>query len=429
MATSERMSGADGAWLQMGRRRNPMVVNVLVTTDGRVDPAELDDVLRARVVDAFPRFRQRAFPSPLALRSLEPGRWRYDDGFRLEEHLTRARLDPPGDDAALHRYVGDVAATHLDPRRALWQAHLIDGYAGGSALLLRTHHAMADGMALAHVVRSCTDGPSDRTPAPSRSRPRPNASTIVATTRADLASMRRLRGGLSAPTAVLGGVLDGAKTVAAAPVGLSAIKDAGRPVGATVNDVVLAGLAGALRRELERRGVALSDIEVAVPVDLRRGAVDDARLGNEFGLMAVRLPVSSDDADERLRRTKAEMDIVKASRDGELVLGALHVMGRTAPGLAKRWADAVSSRASAVVTNIPGPSGRRTLAGRPIDRITLWVPSSAQVGIGVSFFSYDGQVSVGVVADTAILGHASTLLGDLLDELRVLGVGSVPRPV
>ncbi len=148
------MGNADAAWLQMDRPQNLMVINGVLTFDEQVDWSRLRDVLRDRLVEPFPRFRQRVCEPRLGLGSPQ---WEDDSAFDLDLHLHRVALPAPGDRVALQAFVGDRMAVPLDRARPLWEFYFVDGYGPGCAVVTRMHHAIADGIALARVLFSLTD--------------------------------------------------------------------------------------------------------------------------------------------------------------------------------------------------------------------------------------------------------------------------------
>lgn len=418
MGTSERMTGADAAWLRMDRQGNPMVVNTLLELDGPVRWDHVEEAFTERVVRRFPQFRQRAVDPPAALRTFAPARWSDVDGFRPGGHVHRSTLG----DADLHEHLGPLVSGALPDDRPLWELHLVEGPDGGGAVLLRSHHAIADGTALVHLWEAATEpaGPGPRSTGARRdvgSAPDPLGLEALAA-RAD--TLARLSVG-PPPAPAVHGTLQGAKGLARSrAVPVTSVKEAGRRYGATVNDVLLAVVAGGLRRYLERHGRLSTEAEAVVPFNVRGPDEDVDRLGNRFGLVFVRLPVGAPDLRARIRRTKQEMDRVKATGEGSLVSGGLTVLGHAAGLVEHRWIDLLTRRASAVVTNIPGPRQARTLAGAPVRSMALWVPSSGSIGLGLSFFSYAGDVSIGVIADVGVVPDQGALLADLEEELDVV---------
>jgi diacylglycerol O-acyltransferase / wax synthase len=155
-----------------------------------------------------------------------------------------------------------------------------------------------------------------------------------------------------------------------------------------------------------------------MPVSVRSPDEPPDELGNRFGLVVVPLPVATGDPQARrlemARRTRA----IKATNEAEVVTRALSTMGRVPRQAQQVWADSFIGNAVAVVTNVPGPSGPVTLAGTPVTNMSLLVPSTGPIGLGVSLFSYAGQATVSVIADRATLPECAPFARALHDELR-----------
>jgi diacylglycerol O-acyltransferase len=215
--------------------------------------------------------------------------------------------------------------------------------------------------------------------------------------------------------------LSGSKVMTrSAPIPVTRLKEAGRPTESTLNDVVLAAVAVALR-SLDGPGEPCLDVDVVVPIDLRPAeSTADGTLGNWFGLAFVRLPVASNDRLERLEQVTKRMRQIKSSREGAVVLGSLDIMGREPAAAQRAWVDAFIGDAAAVVTNVKGPGSAVALAGTPVAGIALWVPSTGPLGIGVSVVSYAGQIVVGMVVDDGVVPDAAGLAGALDAELDLL---------
>jgi diacylglycerol O-acyltransferase / wax synthase len=147
----------DVAWLHMHRPTNLMVVNTMLWFDAPVDQASVLQVFGERVVSRFRRFRQRVADPGLTLAPWGGAGWVDDADFALAGHVSRTRLPTPGDQRALRQTASDLAGRPLRKDRPLWELHLLDGYGDGGALLLRTHHAIADGGALMQVLLALAD--------------------------------------------------------------------------------------------------------------------------------------------------------------------------------------------------------------------------------------------------------------------------------
>jgi len=433
----ERLASADAAWLHMDRPDNLMVVNSVAWTERPLDWAAVTDAVRRRLLPSFPRFSQRVLDPPLTMGLIGP-RWADVDGFDVRDHLHRHTLPAPGGDAELHAHVSHRASDPLDPSRPLWEADLIDGYRGGSAVLLRTHHAMADGTALVQAMLTMVDPPSGGG-AHDDQRPHRVPGGRLAAAADEVRSwsgslpgpddiarhggmLRRLVRSPADEPSPLRGPLSGEKQLTwSGSIALDPVRATGRAHGATVNDLALAAVTGALGRYLHGRGVDVRRVSAAVPINLRPGDRPfDARRGNQFGLAFVPLPVDEASPVERLRRVKAAMDEAKRSGEGRAVQRALAVMGHLPTGTEQRALDVFAGRASAVVTNIPGPREQVCLAGVPIAGFLAWVPCTGPIGVGLSICSYAGQLTLGVAVDTALVPDAGELLRALSDEVSAL---------
>jgi diacylglycerol O-acyltransferase / wax synthase len=442
---AEFLSSVDAAWLRMEDPTNLMMVTGILVFDEPMDPGRLRSTIERRLLP-FDRFRQKVVEAPLGVGA---PRWVEDDHFDLDSHLHRVALPPPADKAALEDMVGDLMSTPLDMSKPLWQMHLIDGYEGGSVLLTRLHHCIADGIALIQLLLSLTD----TTPRPGRAKPparRPRgggafpipldavASAIAnplelvgyAQTGLTLAdTLQRLVLMPPDPNTVLKGALGVGKRAAwSEMIPLDAIKGAGARHRATVNDVLISAVAGALREYLAERGEDVDSLEIraAVPVNLRpiEHGLD---LGNSFGLVFVPLPVSVAQPVKRLTELKARMDRIKASSEAIVSYGVLTALGNVPRALYTPAIEFFGSKASVVMTNVPGPREPLYLAGRRIDSCMFWVPMSGHLGLGISILSYAGGVMVGVAADTGLVPDPDRLVAAFDRELKLL-MDTASRP-
>src|SRR6476620_1880605 len=284
----------DTIWLNMDRANNLMVIESLMTCADPIDRERFLEVLRTRVLDRFPVFSQRPVSSrmPLAM-----PHWEDVPDFDPGAHVRQFTLPPPGDDSALQDHVNGFISTPLPRDRPLWEMHLIAGYAGGSALYSRLHHSMADGIALTRVLLSMT---VTRNPA-----------TAVAGT----AGVRK-------------------RAVWAPPIPLRDVIAAGHRTGTTVNDVLVAALAGAVSTYLRDHDGTAVDLPTMVPVNVR--PLDEPlprELGNRFALMLFSLPSGLDTPFARLAETKRRMDAIKHSPEAVITFGMIRGIGRTGKDL------------------------------------------------------------------------------------------------
>jgi WS/DGAT/MGAT family acyltransferase len=333
----------------------------------------------------------------------------------MDRHVTRTSLPA---ETSLERHVAARASTPLEPDRPLWHADLVE--AGPlSAVVVRTHHALADGGGLVHVLSEATDPvtpPAD--PPPQRNRPPAADESRIQREAKALVKLgdRMVRRGAGGTP--LTDPLVGEKSVAwCPPIPLDRLKAAGRAAGATVNDVYLAAVAGALRAHLGASNGGDVDLDALMPVSVRRPEEPLAELGNRFGLVVVPLPVGTDDPEERRKTIAARTKAIKATTEAEVVVRALATMGRVPRRAQQAWTDAFIGDAVAVVTNVAGPPGPVGVAGTPVTNISLLVPSTGPIGLGVSLFSYAGRATASVISDRATMVDCSAFTTALGDEL------------
>ncbi len=454
------MSNADAAWLHMDRPVNLMVINAVMWTEDPVRVERVKDICRRRLVEPFPRFRQRVVESRL------PGgvpHWEACDDFDIDAHVHHIALPAPGDRAALQELASDLITAPLDRSKPLWQFYVIDGYEGGSAILTRIHHCVADGIALARVLLSLTDDEPDAGIAPvddggggrrRRLRVDPllgparsmvgatraaasavvhegweiarhptEALSLAAAARSDVEAAAKVVLARSDADTVLKGELGVAKRVAwSRPRPLSDVKEVAHAAGATINDVLVAAVAGALRDYLRRRDSLVDEVHVMVPFNLR--PLDEplpAELGNDFGLVLLPLPVGIRGTRARLVEVKRSMDEIKDSPQGSVAYAILAMIGMTPVQVEKAMVDMFSAKASAVVTNVPGPREPVWFAGTPVRGVLVWAPTSGSVAMSVALFSYAGEVTVGFFVDAHLVPDPDRIARGFERELEHVG--------
>jgi WS/DGAT/MGAT family acyltransferase len=224
------------------------------------------------------------------------------------------------------------------------------------------------------------------------------------------------------PPTLLKGRLGVAKRAAwSRPIRLDEVKAVGKSVGGTVNDVLLTAVSGALRRYLIQRGDRVDGVEInaMVPVNLRPLSEAD-QLGNRFGLIYLALPVGTDDHVERLRLVKARMDEIKSSPQPFVTFQILNVLGLAPVEVAELAVNMFGTKATAVMTNVIGPKQPIYFAGERVRTWLGWVPQSGRMGLGVSIFSYDGQVVVGVATDKGLIPDPESIATAFEEEFEAL---------
>ncbi|MFT4885615.1 MAG: diacylglycerol O-acyltransferase, partial [Natronomonas sp.] len=194
-------------------------------------------------------------------------------------------------------------------------------------------------------------------------------------------------------------------------IDLATVKEVGGAYDATVNDVLLAALAGAFRRVLQERGdpVEGRELRVTVPINLRPMHRRDGSLGNYFGLAFVPLPVGEPDLGERIRIIHERMDEETAGLEAFLMYLTLTFGGHTPDFILDLLIEQFENQATGVVTNVPGPLDTVEFAGHEVSDIMFWVPQANDQGIGISIFSYDGSVRLGIAGDANLLSDPDEL--------------------
>jgi WS/DGAT/MGAT family acyltransferase len=199
------------------------------------------------------------------------------------------------------------------------------------------------------------------------------------------------------------------------------VKAIGRAHDATINDVMLAATAGAFRRYLESNDEPTDrDLRCTMPVNLKPLEQRSESLGNYFGLGFLELPVSIEDPHERIQSIQANTGALKQGTEAFLFLLLLQICGRGPPTLEKLVLKLFEDKASAVVTNVPGPTEAFSLAGKEVSDVMFWVPQSNGIGIGVSILSYDGDVRVGVTTDRRLVSEPFDLAEAFHAELDAM---------
>jgi WS/DGAT/MGAT family acyltransferase len=446
------MSNADAAWLHMDRSTNLMVVNALLWFEEPVDVEGVKEILRSRLVEPFPRFRQLVAEPRLGVGVPS---WRDDPSFDLDLHVHHVALPAPGDKRALEGFVSDLIARPLDRGKALWDWYLVEGFGGGTAMIVRIHHCIADGIALSRVLLSLTDTHPDAGIAPPRDGAgRGLLGSIAGPVKAGAQlAQAGVHGGieiLTHPTSELPalasrGTADAvtlakllltgadAKTVLSAKprvsrrvtwserIPLESIKAIGQATGTTVNDVLTAAVTGALRRYLLGRDSLVDEIRTTVPYNLR--APDEPlprELGNRFGLVYLTLPVGIADPADRLAEVHRRMDAIKHSPEGGLSFAILEAVGRTPHQIEQSLLDVFTQKTSAVLTNVQGPSEPVYLAGNKIAGVVPWVPAAGTIGMGIDLFSYNGGVTVSLQVDAGLVPDPETIIADYELEVETL---------
>jgi diacylglycerol O-acyltransferase len=442
MPQGEPISPADSAWLRMDAPDNPMVITGLFTFAEPLAPAELAAFVEARLLP-FERFRQRLAPQKHGRRP----RWELDPDFQLRAHVHHLALPRPGSDAELAEVVSDAMSAPLDMRTPLWHMHLLDGYAGGCALLFRVHHALADGLALVHLLEAM--GATGRPPAQARgtgsletvsqgfaralheiaAHPSAARDALERGAQEARAAGRLLALPRERVTSLKGALGTEKRAACTGPIDLAALRSVAHRDDAKVSDVFATLVAGGLRRYLCARGEATDGLELraVVPVNLRHDDGAQA-LGNQFGLMFLGLPVGIASPRQRLLEIVGRTRALKESGEAAVTYAILESMAFAPDALDDLVVDVFEAKATLVMTSVVGPTETAIFAGHPVRSMAFWAPQAGRLGLGVSILSYAGEVRIGVASDAKLVAEPREIASGIEAELSVLlAEGGAPR--
>jgi diacylglycerol O-acyltransferase len=465
----ERLSGIDAGFLYMETptlHMHTLKVAVLAPTPGADhSPAGLRRAMAERM-HLLPPLRRRVVEVPFGLHHPV---WVDDDAFDLAHHLRHAVAAPPGGARELDAVVSAIAGTPLDRRHPLWELWLVEGLAEGRvAAVAKIHHAVADGVAVAEMLANVMSPdpvaalpPAPPTP-PAPEAPAPRGDLIRDALRERLrlardlprltwTSLRRLaavarqrRGGgvrlprpmLDAPRTSFNGALTARRRFVALSLPLAEIGAVRAATGTTVNDVLLALVAGALRDYLTARGERPRLPLVAeVPVSTDRAGGARRLAGNRVANVFTSLCTDVEDPRERLRRIHEHMQAGKALNQ---TLG---------PELFQRWTEHTPPRPFAWIVRLYARLGLANLHPPPINVIVSSVPGPRQrlywaegslhalysvgplvdgVGLNVTAWSYVDRLNVGLLSCPDLLADLDAVADGMRRALDVLLAAVAP---
>jgi diacylglycerol O-acyltransferase len=471
---AQRMSRVDTSWLRMDNDVNLMMIVGVWLLTSAITHAALRERIESRLLK-YDRFRQRAVAGALG------SHWVDDEDFDIGRHVVLETLSAPdghSEREALQEVCAELAGTPLDPDLPLWQFHLVENYEGGSAVIVRIHHCIGDGIALVSVVMSITDGGSeppkrhstDLPGAPNEGQggdwlsqavlkpltglavkalecsgqgvaaalgllaqpgqPRQGAKDLARTggkLLGDLAALALMAD--DSPTRLKGKPV-GRKVVAwGEPLPLDVVKAVSKGLDCSINDVLLSCVSGAIGGWLRAQGddPTGAEIRTMVPVNLR--PLDRAwQLGNQFGLAPLVLPIGIDNPVKRVYAVRERMGQLKGSFQPLLAYGVLALTGLFVKPVQDLVLGLFSSKTTAVMTNVPGPSELLKICGSTLRQSMFWVPASGDVGVGVSILSYGGGVQFALITDVALCPDPQAIVDRFETEFEKLLLLSLMLP-
>ncbi|MFO1246487.1 MAG: wax ester/triacylglycerol synthase family O-acyltransferase [Ramlibacter sp.] len=463
------MTKVDTAWLRMDSPSNLMMIVGVWTLKPGIKYADLCLRVQERLLK-YNRFRQKVVEDAAG------ATWVEDRNFDIANHVTVEKLPRHARgqaQQALQKRVGELAMQPLDPKHPLWHFSLIEDYEGGSAMLVRIHHCIADGIALISVTMSLVDGGAP--PPERRRREAPHgaedwiADTLIKpltdfTVKALGAAGDGVAGSLHMlrdPQKGMAGSLDVARLAyqvlsdAAAlalmpddsktrlkgkpgrakrvawcdPLPLDEVKAVGKALNCSINDVLLSCVAGAIGEYLRALGddVTGQEIRAMIPVNLR--PLDQAyKLGNRFGLVPLVLPIGIENPVERVYEVRRRMSALKGSTQPLLAFGLLAVAGLLIKPAQDAMLNLFGKKTTAVMTNVPGPREKLKFLGSTLEQSMFWVPQSGDIGLGVSILSYGGGVQFGVITDTALCPDPQKIIDEFEPEFAKLSLVTLMLP-
>ncbi len=466
MANGDRLTGLDSSFLHLERDAAHMHVAGCMVFRGEAPPYEdLVEQIVSRL-HLVPRYRQR-----LAFVPMGQGRpvWVDDPHFNVGFHVRHTALPSPGGDDQLKRLAGRVFSQALDRSRPLWELWLVEGLSDDRfAMLSKTHHALVDGISGVDIATVLFDASPEPMPVapPDHEwipRPMPTGAQLLADALLERATVpaeivRGVRATLRGPRQVvqragraLGGVSAmakaGLKTAPSSPFNvrigphrrftwvrgdLKEFKAVKNALGGTVNDVVLAAVAGGLGRYLRLHGEPTDDlvlramVPVSVRADVERGA-----LGNRVAAMWAPLPVGLGDPVQRLLTISHDMEGIKESGQAVGAQVLTELTGFAPPTIMAQAArlQARQRLFNLVVTNVPGPQFPLYMLARQLDAMYPMVPLAENQALGIAIMSYNGQLNFGLNADYDALPDLEALADELRASIEELTAAAGERQV
>jgi WS/DGAT/MGAT family acyltransferase len=445
-ATRERLSVDDA---QILRLESPVIKGhtgkvLILAPDSAGEPLSVP-LLRERVsqrMGSFPRLGQRVVEPRLRL-----GRpaWAEAEEVDLDWHVSTPRVAPGGapshyghadplSDEELRAAIGELLSERLDHTRPLWRFDVLPMTGARAAIVGRVHHAMADGVSAIKLAAGLlwdldveTPNPHAAGPAPGPAKPGASPAMPAAgaaeeriLVRLPSALWRELRPGRDT---TLDQHIGPAREVAWSSFPLERLKRIGHsaPESATVNDVVLAVVAGALRRWLPQAGGIAQDLRVQIPVCLHAREEEKGELGNRDSFMNVDLPIAEPDPHERLRLINSATSERKLDHDADALYAFFHALSRFRPlykGVTRLTSGPREFALS--VSNVPGPRQRAVILGHAVEQFCSFAEPADRHALRISVVSLEGELAFGLCSDPDAISNLDLLRGALADSIAEL---------
>lgn len=417
-----------------------VTITGMMVFDKKINKDNLISIIENRLLK-FSRFKEKIIE-----KAGKPF-WHEDKLFDIKSHVVHVALPHPGDYNTLQELASQLISQPLDYDKPLWQVHLVDNYKGGSVVIWRIHHAIADGIALIKVVFSLTGSTLEESLKilikEEDSKPKKKKSlfeevnkffksgkdwyhdaleiigdkeklknTFLETIEISNEIGKFVYGKSANKTLYKKGNLSNTKKAAySEALPLSVIKVLGKKYNVTVNDMLLVLLTGAIRHHLIRHGQDLNQpIRIAVPVNMRKKD-EKIEIKNKIGVITIELPVNEEDIDKRISIIKIKTELLKHSFEPLFVYYIMNIMGGVlSHKMEEYFIKLFGSKLTGVMTNVPGPRNEVYFAGEEIKDIMFWVPHTIMLGMGISLISYNDRVCLGVVTDTNLVKEPDEII-------------------
>jgi len=470
-AAHQRLSGADAAFLYLERKEIPLHIACVCTFEAVIPYEEFVATIDSKL-HLLPRYRQLAVNPPFGIGYPN---WEYDRHFDIRRHILRTTVNAPGGEAELEELAGRIFSVVMSRDKPLWEVYVVEGLRGGrGALIAKVHHALADGIAGASLLRVMLDPTAEGSHAirkphfqPPEPRPEPSLTDAIASA---------IHGSLENLVAAEAGLLDiaqgllsdrtqqglqglvtllpeivtpvqrlpfnrpcgGERKFCWAEFDFADVKAIRNVTGGTVNDVILTVVTRAVAKYVTLHGESIAGrlVRMVCPVSVRKDEQGES-LGNRISFLPVTLPLDAENPVEHLKAIALRTAIMKSARAAELVGIAASWLGAAPPpAQALFWwgiplVPLPAPLLNLICTNVPGSPaplysvGKRMLASYP------HVPTGYELGVGVAVQSYNGTMCFGLTADAVVapdVGRLRDFIRASWDELcRAAGVRQTPH--
>jgi len=456
---NKRLTSIDSAFLYLEKKSAAMHIGSVMIVDGEIEYDDLAQDLESRL-HAIPRYLQRVVPTPM---NIGHPTWEFDPNFNIHNHVFVHQVAAPGGEAELIEAIGPIFSKVMDRGKPLWEVHLVEGLEGARcAMVSLTHHSMIDGVSGNDLLATILDvrpNEPQKAAEPFDLPPIPDSRTRIVDALWDNAvtgidawteysknlieivrglGAEKVRSGLEAATEIVpdfalpprrlpfNAPCSGERKMVWAEFSFAEARAIRRALGVSVNDVVVAVLAGAVGRycEYKQEEIDGRTMRLMVPVNARKES-QRGQLGNQVSILPVRVPLDKKDPIQRIRAISSTTGRLKNSGVSSGFQMISNLLGGTVPPALQAAFGALARTPqplfNMVCTNVPGPQIPLYLVGKPVVSLFPMVPTGYQMGVGCAIFTYHQKIAMGLTADTAACPDVEVLRDELkfcFEQLR-----------